>query len=179
MSSLTLQDFIDEGHDHFPHSQMMPLSYLHGLLFNRHFELRVELTDSSSNDYYDSYTSIMLSSPDYVINLGLKKGSSAALSSFNLASTISGAMFKVATSPCYAAHNTGSWYSGSCAGFALLGAQASMFYGPLSGTLVKTKLLIRDTHCVAWSLISGLYSCTQCESGYLPNALGVCISCTD
>lgn len=52
-----------------------------------------------------------------------------------------------------------------------------MFYGPLSGTITKAKLLIRETHCLTWTQVSAEYLCSQCESGYLPNALGECISC--
>ena len=37
VSSLTVQDFIDEGHDDFPFSQMMPLSTIHTIVNNKHF----------------------------------------------------------------------------------------------------------------------------------------------
>ena len=52
-----------------------------------------------------------------------------------------------------------------------------MFYGPLEGSITKTKLLIRETHCASWGEASGEYVCTACESGYLPTSEGVCVPC--
>ena len=88
MSAITLQEYIDSGHNNFPQSQMIPLATIYQLIDTKHFELRVELTDSLSVDHYDHYTSFSLSPSTYAITLGFKKDSSASLAGFDLSSAI-------------------------------------------------------------------------------------------
>ena len=176
MSGLTFTNYEDDGFLSLP-NQMLPLSLIQGITSSGGYELRVELTDSSGNDHFDSYTSFSLDTATYIITLGDKKASSASLAAFDLSAVLSGVQFEAQSSGCFAAHQVGSWYSSTCEGFALLGQQATMFYGPLSGTITKAKLLIRETHCLTWTQVSSEYLCSQCESEYLPNALGECISC--
>ena len=156
---------------------MLPLDVIEAITNQAEYELRIELTDASAVAHFDSYTSFSLDTATYIITLGDKKASSASLAAFDLSAVLSGVQFEAQSSGCFAAHQVGSWYSSTCEGFALLGQQATMFYGPLSGTITKAKLLIRETHCLTWTQVSSEYLCSQCKSGYLPNALGECISC--
>ena len=88
VSSLTLSDYATQGLLQLPHTQMLPLSTISAITTERRYELRIELTDSSGDQHYDSYSSFSVSSPDFAITLGEKKGSSASLASFNLNSVI-------------------------------------------------------------------------------------------
>ena len=120
VSSLSFSNYEDDGFLSLP-NQMLPLSTIQNIASSGGYELRVELSDSSGSDHFDSYTSFSLDSATYIITLGYKKASSASLAAFDLSTVLSGVQFEAQSSGCFAAHQVGSWYSPTCEGFALLG----------------------------------------------------------
>ena len=51
-----------------------------------------------------------------------------------------------------------------------------MFYGPLS-SVKNSKVLIRESPCTSWVYEKGKIKCSLCDSGYLPNDIGICVAC--
>ena len=44
-------------------------------------------------------------------------------------------------------------------------------------TAVKSRVMIKETNCVTFGTVNGVQGCILCETGYLPNSIGVCTPC--
>ena len=95
----------------------------------QHHRLEVQFTINlqSGETSADHYGEFSITAPNYELTVNHKKSSSADLTSFDLPTLLNGASFQgtndgdPGASPCATSFGTGSWFTASCGGFALLG----------------------------------------------------------
>ncbi len=153
VSSMTFASFVSAGINELPGLFFLPLMSISAMTSTQKYELRIELTRPDGTILFDHYGDFSLQTNMYALYVNHKQVSSPGLQSFDLGSLLNGTDFQALgshASPtnCYTIFGTGSWYTSSCDGMALLGGPDDMFYGSLNPALSATKLLIRETHCL-------------------------------